>query len=50
MDVMIRVETMPPHIIGRLEITQLSLILQGESSKVEVLEERLRKYFMTAGG
>lgn len=50
MDVMIAVETMPPHIIGRLEITQLSLILQGEASKVEVLEERLRKHFMTAGG
>jgi hypothetical protein len=49
-DVIVGVSTMTPHVIGRLEITQVRLTFQGETSCVLVLEEQFRKHFMTAGG
>lgn len=49
-DVEVTVETLEPHLLGSIRITQVSLTLKGEAIEVALLENKLRKYFMTAGG
>lgn len=49
-EVRVAVETLSPHHLGRIAITQVSLTLTGRETLVQQLEEKLRKHFMTAGG
>ncbi len=48
--VAIEVITLEPHLIGSLSITQVEVSLTGESLAVDLLTDKLKLMFMTAGG